>query len=220
MRTSGKLTDEQLRQLGVIYSGTDDLPLLNNYRDLRSKLLRLSKGANFVCLVCALAPDDETGRLSVNLGTTIAFDQARSAIVIDCDTNANVIDDLTTDQDAIGLTEFIEQDMDDLAMLIGESGIDRLRIVACGEATHTRSEALESKKMKEVILELRERYSDRFIFINSPSMRLSSEVQTLANVSDMVLFQVTTGLITKQQLTEAVELIGAEKVAGIVLRDV
>lgn len=220
MRSSGKLSNEQLRRIGIIHSSMDDTALLNVYRDLRSKLMRVARDSNFVCMVTAIAPDDTADRLTVNLGAAIAFDAFRSAVVIDCDTNANVLDELTIEQDRVGLTEFIEKDMDDVSVLINESGIDRLRVVHCGDASHTRTETLESRKMKEVVSELKGRYNDRFVFINAPSMKLSSEVQILANVCDMVLFQVTSGLVTQQQITDAVELIGADKVAGIVFRDV
>ena len=218
MKSSGRLPDVRLSELGIIYPGMQDLKVLNVYRDLRNKLMRLSKRRNFVCLVCALAPEDETSLLTLNLGAVIAFDASRSAMVIDCDTYSNVMDELIVHQDNVGLTEFIEEGMDDVALLINESGIDRLRIIACGEESQTRTESLESTKMREVIGELKERYNDRFIVINAPSMRLSSEVQVLSHVSDMVLFQITSGLVTEQQVTDAIELVGAEKVAGIVLR--
>ena len=219
MRSTARLPDLRLSQLGVIYPGMHDVALLNIYRDLRNKLMRLSKSRNFVCLVSALAPKDETSLLSINLGAVIAFDSSRSAIVIDCDTNSNVVDELVVSQDGVGLTEFVEEGMDDVSMLINETGIDRLRVVSCGQVTQTRTEALESTKMKEVIIELRERYPDRYLFINAPSMKLSSEVQVLANLSDMVLFQLVSGLVTEQQVTAAIELVGADKVAGIVLRE-
>jgi hypothetical protein len=48
-------------------------------------------------------------------------------------------------------------------------------------------------------------------------MKLSSEVQVLANVSDQVVFQLDSGTVDEQQVTEAVEMIGPEKVAGVVV---
>jgi Mrp family chromosome partitioning ATPase len=71
--------------------------------------------------------------------------------------------------------------------------------------------------MREIVTELKKRYPDRYIFINAPSMKLSSEVQVLANVSDQVVFQLDSGTVDEQQVTEAVEMIGPEKVAGVVV---
>ena len=71
--------------------------------------------------------------------------------------------------------------------------------------------------MREIVTELKKRYPDRYIFINAPSMRLSSEVQVLANVSDHVVFQLDSGTVDELQVTEAVEMIGPKKVAGVVV---
>ena len=71
--------------------------------------------------------------------------------------------------------------------------------------------------MREIVTELKKRYPDRYIFINAPSMRLSSEVQVLSNVSDHVVFQLDSGTVDEQQVTEAVDMIGTEKVAGVVV---
>ena len=76
-----------------------------------------------------------------------------------------------------GLIDFIENDLDDISILIQESGIERLRIIPAGNVIETSTESLESIRMREIVTELKKRYPDRYIFINAPSMRLSSEVQ-------------------------------------------
>lgn len=219
MESRGLLSDERLAELGIIYPSMDDAGLLNIYRDLRNKLLRLSSYENFVCLVSAIAPDDDTSLLSLNLGAVVAFDRSRSSLVIDCDAHHGIIDRLVEENDGMGLVDFIENDHEDVGLLICDSGIERLRIIGSGTLTETRTETLESARMRQIILELKSRYDDRFIFINAPSMRLSSEVQILANVCDMVLFQLTAGTATEQQVADAIEATGAERVAGIVMRD-
>ncbi|MCB1691868.1 MAG: hypothetical protein KDI19_03835 [Pseudomonadales bacterium] len=219
MRTTSRLSDERLNELGIIYPGMDNVEVLNIYRDLRNKLLRLSNYENFVCLVSAIAPDDDTALLSLNLGAVFAFDRSRSSIVIDCDAGHSLLDELTEESDGEGLVDFIEDDADDISLLINESGIDRLRIVPSGSLTETRTETLESARMRQIVLELKVRYPDRYLFINAPSMKLSSEVLVLANVCDMVIFQLSSGLVSQAQVTDAVELIGTTKVAGIVMRE-
>ena len=49
-------------------------------------------------------------------------------------------------------------------------------------------------------------------------MQLSSEVQILANVCDLVLLELFAGTTSAAKVTESIEMIGAEKVAGIILR--
>jgi protein-tyrosine kinase len=216
MQAITNLSDESKEAHGIIYPGMPNRAMLNIYRDLRNKLLRLSDYQNFVCLISALAPNGETARLTINLAAVFAFDKSRSSIVIDCDTNPNLIEDLARDEDGNGLIDFIENELDDVSVLIQESGIERLRIIPAGNVIETRTESLESVRMREIVSELKRRYPDRYIFINAPSMKTSSEVQVLSNVSDSVIFQLDSGAVDESQVVDAVEMIGAEKVAGIV----
>ena len=217
MQTSTHVSDEKKEELGIIFPGMRDHHILNIYRDLRNKLLRISDYQNFVCLLSSFSPDGDTAKLSMNLAAVFAFDKSRSSIVIECDANHSLIEKLSTQESDNGLIDFIENDLDDISILIQESGIERLRIVPAGNVIETSTESLESIRMREIVTELKKRYPDRYIFINAPSMRLSSEVQVLANVSDHVVFQLDTGTVDEQQVTEAVEMIGPKKVAGVVV---
>ena len=219
MRSSEMLSLEEMSRLGIIHTGMDNQALLNAYRDIRNRLLKLADYKNFVCLVSSLSPRDETGLLSLNLAAVFAFDKHRSSIVVDCTGDSNVFDSLISTDESMGLIDFIEMDYDDMSALLYECKIDRIRVIPAGRMTETRTETLESTRMREVIIELKHRYPDRFIFINAPNMSVSSEVQVLANVSDMVLFELTPGSVTKSHIVDAVEMIGPEKVAGVLFRE-
>ena len=219
MTSTATLSNEEKQSQGIIFPGMKDQFILNTYRDLRNKLQRISDYQNFVCLISSLGEDGDASLLAMNLGAVFAFDRNRSALIIDCDPKWGLLDELCAREDEFGLVDFIENDVQDLSSLIYESGIDRLRIVPSGRLTDTRTESLESTRMREIVLELKRRYEDRYIFINAPSMKLSSEVQILANVSDMVLFELVSHTTTKEKVTDAIEMLGAEKIAGIVFRN-
>ena len=216
MQQHSQLSEQRRDELEIIYPGMADRHVLNIYRDLRNKLLRISDYENFVCLLSAIEPNGETSLLALNLAAVFAFDKSRSAIVVDCDTNHNTIDELVPDNGETGLIDFIENELDDVSLLIQESGIDRLRIIPSGSIIETRTESLESVRMREIALELKRRYPDRYIFINAPSMKLSSEVQILSNISDQVVFELNSGEVDESQISKAVQMIGPEKIAGIV----
>ena len=219
MQTANPLSDEEKRDLNIIYPRMPDSELLNTFRDLRNKLLRMSNDENFVCVVSALDETGDAALLSLNLAAVFAFDRYRSAIVVDCDTNVSILDQLGSRTDDVGLIDFIEADQSDLSVLIHDSGIDRIRVIPSGFASETRTESLESLRMKEIVLELKSRYADRYIFINAPSMKLSSEVEILSRVADMVVYQVQANTVSSSQVVEAIEIVGADKVAGIVFKE-
>ena len=219
MRAGILLTEAQRDAFGIIHPGSGKQETLNVYREVRSRLLRLSKRKNFVCLVSAIGQEGETSLLSLNLATVFALDALRSAIVIDCDPGANILDELTADLGEHALIDFIEQEVDDPALLLKESGIERVRIVPSGRMTYTRTEALESSRMREVVQHLKERFADRYIFVNGPCSDMSSDLQTLASISDMVLFEVAARTVLPSDVSQAIELIGPDKVAGILFRE-
>lgn len=216
MQQRSKLSEQRRDELEIIYPGMADRHLLNLYRDLRNKLLRIAEYENFICLISAIEPNGETSLLSLNLAAVFAFDKSRSAIIVDCDTSHNRIDELVPDAGETGLIDFIENELDDVSVLIQESGIDRLRIIPSGRIIETSTESLESVRMREIVIELKRRYPDRYIFINAPSMKLSSEVQILSNISDQVVFELNSGEVDEAQISRAVQMIGPEKIAGIV----
>jgi protein-tyrosine kinase len=219
MHSTEKLSRNELAELGIIHPGMTDQSLLNCYRDIRNKLLGLSDYKNFVCLVTSISPFEETSLLSLNLASVFALDKSRSALVVDCSADRNVIDSLISVEETIGLIDFIELDYDDMSSLLYECSLDRVRLIPAGRLTETRTETLESTRMREIIIELKQRYADRFIFINAPNMTTSSEVHVLSNISDMVLFELSPGTVTSTQVTEAIEMIGPEKVAGVLFRE-
>ena len=218
MRSTFELSEQHKDQLGIIYPSMNNPDLLNIYRELRNKLLRLSGERNFTCLVSALDDEGDSSLLAMNLAALIAFDRSRSALIIDCDTNWSMLDEICAQSDDVGLIDFIENDLDDISTLIHESGVDRVRIVPSGNATYTKTEIFDSVRMREIITELKERYPDRYLVINASNMSLSSEVQILSNIVDIVVFELLSSTVTKDQVTDAVEMIGQDKIAGIVFR--
>ena len=219
MGSTPSLSEQRKNKLRIIYPGMKNRDLLNIYRDLRNKLFQIADHKNFICVVSAIADNGDTSLLAMNMAAVLAFERTRSALVIDCDTNWGILDEICAKKDGIGLIDFIESDMDDISLLIHESGINRVQIVPSGEATDTRTEAFESARMREIVLKLKKQYSDRVIVINAPSMRLSSEVQILANLSDMLIFEIESSSVTKEKITESIEMIGLDKVAGVILRE-
>ena len=70
--------------------------------------------------------------------------------------------------------------------------------------------------MLALVSELKERYPDRYVFINAPNIGASSEVQVLNNTGDWVVFQVPYDKVAGGTISEAIEVLGQDKVGGVV----
>ena len=216
MQSSFSMLRSEMDRLGIVYPGVAEIERLNVFRELRGKLLRLADSQNFVCLVASLDPTGDSGSLAVNLGAVFAFDPSKSAIVIDCDTNHTLIDELLTPGSDSGLIQYIEMGGKSAADLFVETGITRLRLIPSGFDSETRVEAFESSYMMDLVRELKLRYPDRFIFINAPNISASSEIQVLTNICDWIVFEVPYDRVSSGGIADALEVVGQDKVAGVV----
>jgi Mrp family chromosome partitioning ATPase len=70
--------------------------------------------------------------------------------------------------------------------------------------------------MLHFIKELRTRYTDRYVFIDSPPVTESSEARILAEIADVVIVVVPHGRATHDQIEAAIEILGKDKISGIV----
>ena len=70
--------------------------------------------------------------------------------------------------------------------------------------------------MLGLVRELKSRYPDRYVFINAPNISSSSEVQVLNHICDRVVFQVPYDRVAGGMIADAIEVVGEDKVAGVV----
>ena len=95
--------------------------------------------------------------------------------------------------------------------------MDKLTILSGGRSPHNPAELLSSKKMSELLVEVKERYEDRYIIIDSPPPQLTAETSAIARQVDGVILVVKYGGTPKDLVTDLVEIIGREKILGCVL---
>jgi len=114
-----------------------------------------------------------------------------------------------------GLSDYL-QNGTDLANLIQKTSVDKMTLLASGRSPVNPSELLGSAKMHELVLELAERYDDRFIIFDSPPILAASEAIVLSQKVDGVVLVVRHGVSSRTQVKKIVELIGRDKIIGVV----
>ena len=103
-----------------------------------------------------------------------------------------------------------------LDRIIYPSGIDRVAVIPAGNETGISVEQFSSQGMEHLIYELKNRYPDRFIVINTPPVLASSEARVLSKFCDQSVITVAYGRASMDAIEDAVEAIGAERVTGVV----
>jgi protein-tyrosine kinase len=192
------------------------------FREIRTKILRKAHGRNCVIMVTSVAPRAGTSFVSVNLGVAFALDAAKTALLVECNlrnaATARVVPTLA-DEQLLGLTDYLEQPDMDISGVIHPTGIERLRVIPAGQIREIPAEYFMSHRMRSLVDDIRGRYPDRFVILDSPPMTQAADAQTLAEMADYVVLVVPYGQVTNAQIDACLKAIDPKKLIGIVFNN-
>ncbi|MDQ7015515.1 MAG: polysaccharide biosynthesis protein [Gammaproteobacteria bacterium] len=213
------LTADELDAKKIIHPDMKSREAFNTFRELRTKLLKISQGDNFIVMVSSVVPKGGASFFSLNLASAFAFDESKTALLIECNLRSPCQHDVLEVDSDVGLRDYLADAVVDLEEIICDSGIERLRLCPAGRNREVFKEFFTTDRMREFIELVRRRYSDRFIFIDAPSVD-DTDAQILAELSDYVLLVVPYGGVEEAQITDAIDVMGEEKVVGLVLNNI
>jgi protein-tyrosine kinase len=167
-------------------------------------------------LVTSPLPGDGKSFVAANLAISIAHSVEEYVLLIDCDIRKPTIHRSFGLGQTAGLSEYLSMGTD-LAKILLKSPIPKLTILPAGKAPRNPTELLTSKRMKELMVEVVSRYDDRYILIDSPPPSMAAETNALINIVDGVICVVKAGKTPMRAVAETIELIGKDKMLGIVL---
>ena len=211
MNETELLENNVLSELKVIFPEMPDDKIADVYRDLRTKLLQQSNGANISVMLTSCVSGYYSNMTALNLAAAFSFDESKTSLLIDCNLNDPKLDKILDLEPKNGLTDYLENDEVSIDSILHESGIKRLRIIPAGRTRETATEYFTSIKMKSLMSDLLTRYSDRYIFIDAAPI--------LVELCDYVLLVVPYGKATKNRVKEAADAIGTKKLLGVVFED-
>jgi len=94
-----------------------------------------------------------------------------------------------------------------------------MRFVPVGRRRETIGEFFSSERMRDFILQVKKRYSDRYVILNAPPLEVSADAAILSEISDRIIVVLPYGKVSNARLAKALKLIPQEKIAGFVLND-
>ncbi len=218
---SGELHEkDKLSELKVIYSDMSNTKIANTYRDLRTKLIHKSEGKNFVAMLTSCVPEYDVSNVAINLSIAFTFDQSKTSLFVDCNLNNPSLHKLMNTEVDQGLTDYLENKDIKIEDIIHKPGIKRLSVIPSGSLRETATEYFTSNRMRSLMSKLLQRYSDRFIFLNTASINESADTKILTDLCDYVIMVVPYGKASKKVIQNAAQEIGQEKLLGIIFSDV
>lgn len=212
-------TQDEFYDKKIIFSGMRQRELLNAYREVRIRLLQRSHTDNMVVIVSSVARSAMSNDFSFNLAATFALDQHKTALFVDCNPYNSSAEKYLTSGMGLGLTQYLTDYSVPLEQIIYSTGIERLRVIPSGGASESAAEIFNSERMQVFVSEIKERYPDRFIVLDAPSVQHSTEARILARYCDHALLVVPFGKAVTDDVLAAVDAVGKEKFAGLVFNN-
>jgi exopolysaccharide/PEP-CTERM locus tyrosine autokinase len=188
-----------------------------SFRVLRSRILFPDDGAQTckTIMVTSTAIGEGKTFVAANLGIALAQGVDQRSLLVDCDLRRPTLALLFGLPQQKGLADFLKSGTD-LSGLILKTSVDKLTLLPSGRPPVNPSELLGSAKMDGLVREMAERYDDRFIIFDTPPVLAASEALVLSQKVDGVVLVVRQGASGRSQIKRIVELIGREKIIGIV----
>lgn len=190
------------------------------FRQVRTALLQKSGDKNFILMVSSAAPDGGSSFVSINLAAAIAFDEGKTAMVINCNLQNPSLDSLVEGPEAApGLTDYLTGAETNVEKIIHPVGIPRLRLVPAGTKSRSAMEYFTMPQLSQLLRSLRQRYRERYIIIDAPPITEAADARILAELCDHTLLVVPYGRVTTAQVAAAAAVVDQEKLVGCVLNN-
>lgn len=217
MQEPRRLSREDLEERRIIYPDSPDRALVNRFRDLRTKLVEKSGGNNFTLVVSGASSGAGSSFVAFNLAAAFAFDQAKTAVVIDCNLREPTLHSLVDVVPEYGLTDFLEDPDFDIAQILYPTGIPRLRLIPAGSRRESPVEFFTSFRMKQFVQAVRRRYPDRFIVFDTAPISDSPDARILGEICDYAMLVVPHGRVSPTAVEQAALAFLPEKFVGAVI---
>ena len=203
----------------IMAYGNTDNPIAEEYRKLKTVLLRLTRDEfrNTLMVTSAVSGEGKSVT-SANLAVLLSREYGQTVLLVDSDLRRPSLHEYLGIEPRIGLADCLE-DRIDAGRAIEKTGIPKLSFMSAGKKVDNPGELLSSQRMKEFLLELKHRYQDRYIIIDTSPILLFAETHAMSSLVDGVLVVVKEGGVSLKGLTQMLDILKGSNVLGIVYND-
>jgi receptor protein-tyrosine kinase/non-specific protein-tyrosine kinase len=190
------------------------------YRKLRAKILRATE-ANYLNAIMVTSSQAGEGKTmtAINLAVSIAREIDHTVLLVDADLRRSSIHTYLGIHPQAGLSDYLESRAE-LSDVLIKTGIGKLVLLPAGKPPKNPSELISSERMRTLVRELKFRYRDRYIIIDSSPLLMTADALSLCQYTDGIIFVVQADRTSVTTATQAASLLKGHNVLGTVFNDV
>lgn len=187
------------------------------FRMLRTNLLfpKTGRPSPRTILLTSALPGEGKSFVSANLAATIAQNVDKHVLLIDADMRHPTVHKIFGLGKVRGLSDYLNNGHT-LPELLQRTYDRRLTILPGGPVPENPAELLSSRRMAALLREVRDRYDDRYIIIDSPPPQLTSESNALAQFVEGIIVVVKFGVTPRDLVSQLIDNFDESKLLGIV----
>jgi exopolysaccharide/PEP-CTERM locus tyrosine autokinase len=187
-----------------------------NFKVLRAQILFPSNRERpKTIMITSAFPGEGKTFVAANLAVSIALGIDEHVLLVDCDLRRSNVHEMFGYDNHEGLCEYLTQKRD-LAEVLIRTEIRKLSLLAAGRTPPNPTELLSSGRMEAFLEEVRARYADRFVVLDSAPSLVTAESGILAKYVDGIVLVVMAQKPPRRAVQKAVQNLGREKILGIV----
>jgi protein-tyrosine kinase len=187
------------------------------FKVLRGKILFPASGKPpRSIMITSAVPGEGKSFVAANLAVNMAQNIEDHVLLMDCDLRRPTMHRIFGLGRVKGLSEHLANG-NKIPDLLIKTGLGKLSLLASGVPPDNPSEVLSSAKMANLLDELKTRYQDRYLIIESPPPMLAPETIAIAKHVDAVIVVIKFGSTPMDAVEELIDNLGKEIIIGAVI---
>jgi protein-tyrosine kinase len=167
--------------------------------------------------ITSVGEDEGKTTTAINLGISIAKEVEYTVLLVDTNLRKPELHKYFGINPELGLSDYLQSDIDLADILIKPGDIDHLVILPGGTPIMHSTEMLGSPKMCSLAQELKDRYPKRIIIFDLPPVLSTADTLSFVPCVDCALVVVEDDITKEAQLKETIELLSITNIIGTVL---
>lgn len=187
------------------------------YKVLRTQIQQhmRDKGWNTLMITSVHAGEGKTLN-AINLAAVFAKEYHQTVLLVDADLKSQSIHRRLGYPSQRGLASYLLGECL-LKDIIVWPGVEKLTVISGNRTLEQGTEALSSPRMRKLVLEMKKRYKDRYLFFDVPPILGSADAMAFSEFVDGIVVVVQSGRTPMPDIQKALSYLPRNKFIGFVM---
>ena len=214
--TAARATTLRLPEETMVVINQPLSPMAEEYRKLKESVVKMTRRETFDNVIAVTSATVGEGKsvTAVNLAASLAGEFDHTVLLVDADLRRPTVHRYLSMGAPKGLSDCLREGLDVGDVLV-RTDVGKLTVLPAGTPVANPVEMFSSEAMRLLFQELKHRYPDRYIIVDTPPVLPFAETRSIAGIADWAILVVREGQPSLHQVEDAIEALD-HKVLGLV----